>query len=209
MKERFYSNWVSVLLAIGSWIFIFAIAYAKFGFSKNVQIGSLMAIACTLWLIWERYTTYIEVEDNRWLINAEQRLFPDIKIDIASILYIARVPHFIFRSWGGRLVIFFRDDSGRVRQTGIPETMYTWDSLAAIVKRLAAIKPTIELDLPYQRLILKKDPFDADLSSELPRSIKEMRRTLRQSMVHPKSRASTVTTGSNTTTTKFIFGGGN
>ena len=174
MKERFYSNWTSTLLFLAGWAILLVFGYEKYGFSLGVQVGSLIEVGCTLWLVWDRYTTYIEVEDNRWLINAEQQLFPDIKIDIASILYIARVPHFIFRSWGGRLVIFFRDDSGRVRQTGIPETMYTWDNLAAIVKRLVAIKPTIELDPPYQRLISKKDPLDADLSSELPRSIKEI-----------------------------------
>jgi hypothetical protein len=71
------------------------------------------------------------------------------------------------------MVIFFRDDTGKVRQTGIPETLYSWDNLAAIVKKLVSIKPAIEVDPQYQRLISKK-ALDADLSSELPRSLKEI-----------------------------------
>jgi len=142
--------------------------------SRNIQIGLLGAAGYTLWLVWERYITYLEIQDKQWLINAEQRLFPDIKIDIASILYVARAPHFIFRSWGGRMVIFFLDDAGKIRPTSLPETLYTWATLSAIIKKLASLKPTIELDPQYRRLTSEKDPRNTDLSGELPRSVEDI-----------------------------------
>jgi len=148
--------------------------YSERGFDRGIQIGTLIAVGYLLWLVRERYATYVGVEENRWLINGGQRSFVDDKIDILLIVFVARAPHFIFRSWGGRMVIFFRDDSGRVRQTALPEALYTWHSLQAILKRLVGIKLTIELDAQYQLLISKKEPLDADLSQQLPRSLKEI-----------------------------------
>jgi hypothetical protein len=174
MKEKYYPNWNSAFLFLVGAAILLIFGYEKYGLSRGVLIGGLGEIACTLWLVWERWTTYVAIEDNRWMINGEQRLFPDIKVDIASILYIARVPHFIFRLWGGRMVIFFREATGKVRQTGVPETLYSWNNLQAILKKLMSIKPSIELDPQYQLLISKKDPLDADLSQQLPRSVKEV-----------------------------------
>jgi hypothetical protein len=137
--------------------FVFAFGYSKFGFSRNLQIGLLGAAGYTLWLVWERYTTYVEIQDKRWLINAEQRLFPEIKIDIASVLYIARAPH-----------------AGKIRQTSLPETLYSWATLSEIVKKLVSLKPTIELDPQYWRLISEKDSRGTDLSDKLPRSVEDI-----------------------------------
>src|SRR5216683_4717052 len=175
-RLRYQSNWTSVLLSIIGWTVVFAIGYSKFGFSRNIQIGLLGAAGCTLWLIWERYTTYLEIQDRRWLINAEQRLFPDIKIDIGSMLYIARVPHFIFRSWGGRMVIFFRAEGREIRQTGIPETLYTQEALKAILEKIISIKPTIELDPEYREFLKQYDTGSPiEIKSEAPhRSVAEI-----------------------------------
>jgi hypothetical protein len=176
MKEIFYSNWNSVLLSIVGWVIILAVSYSKFGFSRYLQIGLIGAVAYTLWLVWKRYTTYIAIENNRWMINAEQRLFPRIKLDIASLLYIARAPHFSFRSWGGRMVMYFRDDQGKVRATYIPETVYKQNTLKAILQKLVSIKHNVELDTEYRAFVDKYDPDAAvQLKDTAPRrSMKEI-----------------------------------
>src|SRR5215831_2257721 len=174
MKETYHSNWSSVLLFLGGAAILLIFGYQKYGLSRGVLIGGLAEIACALWLVWERYTTYIEIDQERWLVNAEQRLYPDTKIDIASILYIARVPHFIFRSWGGRMVLFLRAHDNKIRQIGIPETLYSWYTLQAILKKLVSIKPTIDVDAQYKLLMSARDPRDADLSGEAPRPAREI-----------------------------------
>jgi len=176
MKETYYSNWNSVLLFLGGAAILLIFGYGKYGLSRGVLIGGLGEVGCALWIIWERYTTYIAVEDNRWLINSEQRFFPDTKIDIASILYIARAPHFIHRSWGGRMVMYFRDDKGKVRATYVPETLYKQDTLRAILQKLISIKHNIELDPEYRDFVDKHDPnAPVQLKDTSPRrSIKEI-----------------------------------
>ena len=170
MNDTYYSNWSSLLLFLLGAFVILVVGYSKYGFSQGVLIGGLGEIGCALWLAWERYTTYIQIQDRRWLINAEQRLFPDIKIDIGSMLYIARVPHFIFRSWGGRMVIFFRAEGREIRQTGIPETLYTQEALKAILEKIISIKPTIELDPEYREFLKQYDTGSPiEIKSEAPR----------------------------------------
>jgi hypothetical protein len=176
MRETFRSNWNSVLLGIVGWASILTLGYSKFGFAFNVKIGLLGAVGYILWLVWERYTTYIAIEDNRWLVNSEQKLIPaPLKVDIASIVYIARFPHFVFRSWGGRTMIFFRDESREIKQTAFPETFYSWENLKAILKKLISIKPTIELDPQYASLLNARDnSIEEDLSQQLPRRVGEI-----------------------------------
>lgn len=72
------------------------------------------------------------------------------------------------------MVLFFRDETGRVRQTALPESLYSWDSLQNILKRLSSINPAIEIDSQYRLLMSKRDPLDANLSQQLPRTVKEI-----------------------------------
>lgn len=176
MREKFSSNWNFVLLSIIGWAAILALGYSKFGFAHNVQIGLLGAIGYVLWLVRDRYIVYVAVDDNRWLINSEERLIhSEFKLDIASILYIARFPHFIFRSWGGRMMIFFRDNDGEIKQIGVPEVSYSWETLKAILKKVSSIKPTIELDPQYVSLLNARDnSVEEDLSHQFPRPASEI-----------------------------------
>jgi hypothetical protein len=174
MKETYYANWNSVLMFVLAAALLLIYGYNKYGLSHSILIGALGEVCCTLWLVWERYTTYVSIQDKRWVINSKQQLFPDVHIDITSILYIARMHHFAFRSWGGRMVMFFRDETGRVRQTTLPESLYSWDNLQNILRRLTSIKPAIEIDSQYRLLMSKRDPLDANLSQQLPRTVKEI-----------------------------------
>jgi hypothetical protein len=175
MRQVFRSNWNTVFLGIAGWAVILAVGYSKFGFAQNIIIGLVGVIASVLWLMRDRHIIYLAIEDNRWLINSEEKLVPsEFKLDIASILYIARFPHFIFHSWGGRMVIFFRDNDGQIKQIGIPEVSYSWDCLRALIKKLIAIKPAIEIDPQYKLLISNKEISSAELSQQLPRSVEEI-----------------------------------
>jgi hypothetical protein len=176
MREVFRSNWTTVLLSLVGWLAALAVGYSKFGFAHNVQIGLVGALGYMLWLVRDRYIVYVATEDNRWLISSDERIIPsEFKLDVASILYIARFPHFIVRSWGGRMVIFFRDHDGAIKQIGIPESSYTWETLKAILKKLTSIKSTIEVDPQYKSLLNARDnSIEEDLSQQLPRSANEI-----------------------------------
>ena len=167
-----------------------AFGYSKYGLSKAVLFGGIGEIGCVLWLVWERWITYVAIEGSRLLVNSEQKLIPaPFEVDVASILYVARFPHFIFRSWGGRMVIFFKDEHGEVRQTAFPETLYSWETLKAILKKLTSIKPTIEIDPQYMSLLNARDnSIEEDLSQQLPRPVHEIEAYVAQKYGLPQSR---------------------
>jgi len=68
------------------------------------------------------------------------------------------------------MVIFFRAEGKEIRQTGIPETLYAQETLKAILVKLIAIKPTIELDLEYRDVLKQYDSKSPiEIKSEVPR----------------------------------------
>jgi hypothetical protein len=68
------------------------------------------------------------------------------------------------------MVIFFRADGKEIRQTGIPETLYTQEALKGILEKLILIKPTIELDPEYREFMKQSDTGSPiEIKSEAPR----------------------------------------
>jgi hypothetical protein len=133
------------------------------GFDRASQIASALGTAFVLLVLWNKQITHVTIEDHRWLLNSGQS--GKHRIDIASIVYIARAPQYIFRSWGARMTIFFREDAHRVKATWLNEGQYTQDTLRAIIKACVSIKPNIELDEQYKRLLANEN---YDLKSESP-----------------------------------------
>jgi hypothetical protein len=107
MKQTFHSNWTTILLTTGGWVTAFWYGYSKYGLTQHIKLGVLMKVAFEVWMAWELFGTYLKIEDDRWLTNSSAGSESTYQIDLGSVLYIARMPHFIFRSWGGRTVSVF------------------------------------------------------------------------------------------------------
>jgi hypothetical protein len=172
-------------MALVGWSIAIFAGIQKFGLNKKIQIAIVIAILYLLWLIWERYSTYVGILHERWLINSKPQIIPTDKSDIYSILFVGRVPDFIFRSWGARAVFFLRGDNGEIRQTYIAEDEYTEEALYKIFTTLLSINPHIELDDQYAAFMAaSKDNNVASIKSEVPkRSVTEVEAYVRAKYV--------------------------
>ena len=60
-----------------------------------------------IWTLADHFTTYVKFKDGVLTNSGKKILWPD-KAKISSIRYVARLPQFVFRSWGGQVVIYLR-----------------------------------------------------------------------------------------------------
>jgi len=84
------------------------------------------------------------------------------------------MPQFVFRSWGGQVVIYFKD--GSLVQTSFLERLYNVETIREVLKELIHLNPEIELDEQYRALVEEKDPneFTNLLLHVTPRSVHEL-----------------------------------
>src|SRR5262249_18465372 len=144
MKKNFGSNWFELSFTISVVIIVLAYGYHLRGLDRPLEIASVLAIIFTLLVLRNKYVTHVSIEDRRWITNSGAS--GKHKIDAASIVYIARAPQYVFRSWGARMIIFYREEARAIRATWLNESQYTQETLRALLAELVSMKPNIEID---------------------------------------------------------------
>jgi hypothetical protein len=113
---------------------------------------------------------FIKIEDGRRVTNSGYFDFRRDKFDILDIRYIYRHSEFIVKWYGSRMVFFIKMPDGKLRQSALREQAYSNDTIIALLKRLKQIRPPIELDPEYEK-ILAGQMFIDDMSENTVSSI--------------------------------------
>ena len=172
MEKKYYSNWNRVILAVV--VSLIALFYGNArNWDEPAQIGLVLLVLCLLWTLSDHYTTYVKFKDGV-LTNSGKKIFWPDHVKISSIRYVARMPQFVFRSWGGQVVIYFKD--GKLVQTSFLERLYSVETIREILKEVIRLNPEVELDKQYHALVEEKDPnkFSNLLMHVTPRSVQEV-----------------------------------
>jgi hypothetical protein len=175
VKITYYSSWFFLALTGGSVLLSALYGIKSRGVDNGIVMGAIVCTAVLLMMAWDRFATHVTIENNRWLINSGSNLWgrKTDKIDISSIVYIARGAAFIFRSWGGQAIIYYRVTPRALKATAFSESLYGEQTLTDILNAVMKIKPSIELDPQYKSL-LKDDESTAWWKSEPPRSPRDV-----------------------------------
>jgi hypothetical protein len=175
VRTTYYSSWFFLALTGGSVLLSALYGVKSRGVDHGVIMGALFCTAVLLMMAWDRFTTYVTIENNRWLINSGSNLWgrKTDKIDISSIVYIARGAAFIFRSWGGQAIIYYRVTPHAFKATAFSESVYGEQTLTDILNAVVKIKPSIELDTQYKTL-LSNDESTTWWKTDHPRSPREI-----------------------------------
>lgn len=152
-KERFKSSMYLVYLALGAIAFvIYAGNYNDWTFNDYLE-GVVLVLGLFLIVFFSTISTYLEIQDNRWLINSGYRTFGKDKIDIFDIKYIYRFPQFILKWYGSRMVFYIKTPDGKLRQSSQREINFSEDKLIQFLKRIKQLNPNIELDAEYEKIL--------------------------------------------------------
>jgi hypothetical protein len=158
-KERFESRNTYIVAVLA---FVAAILFL--GFSENKLLyfrqdplvsGGLIFLLIAFG-IYLKVTMFVEIQDDRWLVNSGYYTFWNQKFDIFDVKYIYRYPNFVLKWYGSRMVFYIRTPDGKLRQSSLREVNYSNDTLRAFLKRIKQIKPSIELDLEYEKFLEEK-----------------------------------------------------
>lgn len=141
--------WLLAILFLGMAV----VSYIEIGITQRYLEGLVIIPIVLLFFTWVRYSTYIEIFNDRQLVNKGYRSFGQDELDIYSIKYIGRAKTFIFKSMGSLMVFFIIDDQGKLRQTALRERAYPTKTLVALLKHLKKINPTMILDEQYESLL--------------------------------------------------------
>jgi hypothetical protein len=172
-KERFKSKMTGIYI-----ISVFIVAMIFLGDSQDRQYGlnldtlEIVALATVLFLFvcYLKWTTYLEIQDCRWLINSGFREFGTDKIDIFDVKYIYRYPNFILKWYGSRMVFYIKAVDGKLQRSSVREVNFSNDTLRRFLKRVKQIKPSIELDPEYD-LFLEEKLYLEDTSDNTVASV--------------------------------------
>jgi hypothetical protein len=100
--------------------------------------------------------TYLEIQDQRTLRNSGYRDIGYDNFDILNIKYIYRASAFIWRSGGSLMLIYIRDEDGRLKLSKVREVNYPNDTLKRFLRRITQLNPSIELDQEYSNFLSGK-----------------------------------------------------
>jgi hypothetical protein len=175
VRTTYYSSWFFLALTGGTVLLAALYGVKSRGVDHGIIMGAIFCTAVLLMMARDRFTTYVTIENNRWLINASSTLFgrKTDKIDISSIVYIARGAAFKFRSWGGQAIIYYRVTPNALKATAFNESVYGEQTLTDILNAVMKIKPSIELDTQY-KILLKNDESTTWWKADPPRSPSEV-----------------------------------
>jgi hypothetical protein len=152
-RERFKSSkGLVIYVAIVASLIVGTANYADWT-SYDYLEGGAVAAFLVLLALYSTLTTYLEIHDSRTLINSGYRTFGKDTIDIFDIKYIYRHPEFIIRYYGSRMVFYIKGEDGRLRRSSLREVNFANDTLVRFLKRIKEIRPTIELDPEYEKII--------------------------------------------------------
>jgi hypothetical protein len=156
-KERFERSYRFVIMTVVGTACLFAVGINEhnislsFPLERNTMIVSSLFVGLILLTIRWKITTYLEIQDERMLVNSGYHDFGKDIIDIHDIKYIYRIPQFIVAWYGGSLMmIYHRDEQGGIRHSALRERNYSDETLKKFLLRIKTIKPTIEIDPEYQ-----------------------------------------------------------
>lgn len=135
-----------------------AFGYWGNGLSRELIFGVAILAALLAWIYSEKYTTYVEIEGNRFLVNKGQRDFSHDRLDIFSIKYIARANQFKIKSGGNQAMFYAESNDGVYLATKIGENQYSEANLKAFLNKIKHLNPNIQLDKQYQMLVDGKLP---------------------------------------------------
>ena len=105
-------------------------------------------------------TTFVEIEDNRHITNTGYFSFGKDTFDILDVKYIYQIPEFVLRQYGSRMLFCIKMPDGKLRQSPLREQAYSNDTIVALLEQLKQIKPTIELDPEYEKIVSGKMYID-------------------------------------------------
>lgn len=155
-KERFQAGHRFIVVIILATIGLFTIGISEhnlsfdFPLNQNTQIVSLLFLGVIILAVRSQQTTYLEIQDERNLINRGYHDFGKDILDIHDIKYIFRVPQFPLAWFGGSLmVIYSTDNTGELRHSALRERNYSEETLVKFLRRIKEIKTSIELDPEY------------------------------------------------------------
>jgi hypothetical protein len=161
-KERFQSGYRLIVLTVVTVLGLLVVGYHEHhvALDRNTLIVITLFLAVIVSTIKDRLNTHLEITDSRLLTNSGYHDFGDVIIDIRDIKYIYRVPQFPLAWFGGSLmVIYHTDEKGGIRHSALRETNYPEDTLKRFLLRMKEIKPTIELDSEYEKILSDKLGF--------------------------------------------------
>jgi hypothetical protein len=166
-KERFRSKMELIYVpvaGIAGFIYLGYLQNGPYAFDQNTIEGiSFAAILLAMVVDW-KVRTYLEIQDNRWLVNSGYYTFWKQKFDIFDIKYIYRYPNLRLKWYGSRMVFYIKTPDGKLRQSSLREVNFSNDTLRAFLKRIKQIKPAIELDPEYEKFL--EDKLDLENASE-------------------------------------------
>ncbi len=155
-KERYsggYRLFIVVLIVLGASL---VNGYINTGVptAENIEILVVLGVSILLGVYLSTRNTYLEIQDDRTLVNSGYHDFGKDIIAIHDIKYIYRVPQFIVAWYGGSLmVIYHKDTQNGIQHSALRERNYNQDTLKRFLLRIKEIKPTIELDSEYQEFL--------------------------------------------------------
>ncbi len=152
-KERFKSSMTLL------YVFVSAVALSVFvaDYKDWLLNDYLFAVSISAILLIIVYLStihlYLEIQNNRTLINSGYNTFGKNEIDIFNIVYIYRHPEFILKWYGSRMVFYIRIPEGKLRQSSLREINYSNETIIKFLTRIKEINPNIELDHEYKKII--------------------------------------------------------
>jgi hypothetical protein len=121
---------------------------------ENLKLLALLGFFILSLVYFSTLNTYLEIQDERTLVNSGYHDFGKDIIAIHDIKYIYRVPQFIVAWYGGSLmVIYHKDTQNGIQHSALRERNYNQDTLKRFLLRIKEIKPTIEIDSEYQEFL--------------------------------------------------------
>lgn len=155
-KERFKSNMHFVYIVLGAIAVYFWAGGFRSDSLNNLLVFIVLAGSLFLVAYLSTIRTYLEIQDNRQLINSGYRTFGKDRIDIFDIKYIYRFSNFRLKWYGSRMVFYIEMPNGKLHQSSLREVNYSNDTLRDFLKRIKQIKPSIELDPEYVAFLEEK-----------------------------------------------------
>ncbi|KND47469.1 MAG: hypothetical protein AB199_03505 [Parcubacteria bacterium C7867-004] len=155
-KELFRSNLVPIYtsaLLVG--VFLIE-GYSKDFFHElNRQTIFFLLLLLMILLVNIRtfFSTYLEIQDARTLINSGYKTFGKDKIDVLSIKYIYRFSQYVLPWFGSRMNLYILRSDGTLYHNSIREGSYSDEKIKSFLNRIKQIKPSIVLDAEYESFL--------------------------------------------------------
>jgi hypothetical protein len=163
-KEHFASSVYLVYIFVAAIAGYFLIGNFTARPLNDFLFFSAFAMGTLLLVYLSTIHTYLEIQDNRWLINSGYRTFGKDRIDIFDIKYVYRFSELILKWYGSRMVFYIKTEDGTLRQSSQREINFSNDKIIEFLKRIKQINPRIELDQEYEEII--KGEMETSSASE-------------------------------------------